>query len=81
MKRFLVAVAAVLAIVALALLLAYNSLDVVVKIALEHYGPQVAGVTVEAGDVAISPRDGRGSVKRVDIGNPQGFSAPRAPRP
>ena len=80
MKKFLVAVAVVLAIVALALLWAYYSLDVIVKIALEHYGPQVAGVTIEVGDVAISPRDGRGSLKRVEIGNPHGFSAPRAAR-
>jgi uncharacterized protein involved in outer membrane biogenesis len=32
------------------------------------------------GGVSISPRDGRGSLKDVEIGNPAGFSAPRAAR-
>ncbi|HSS29028.1 MAG TPA: hypothetical protein VLL50_13855 [Usitatibacter sp.] len=59
---------------------AYESLDVIVKYALEHYGPQVTGVAFEVGEVKLSPRDGRGSVKRVDIGNPPGFNAPRAVR-
>ncbi|HXF78618.1 MAG TPA: hypothetical protein VN598_07130 [Usitatibacter sp.] len=59
---------------------AYESLDLIVKYALEHYGPQVTGVTVEVDEVRLSPRDGRGSVKRVDIGNPPGFTAPRAAR-
>jgi uncharacterized protein involved in outer membrane biogenesis len=40
----------------------------------------VAGVSVTVGGVSISPRDGLGSLKGVDIGNPAGCSAPRAAR-
>ena len=80
MKKALVVVAVLLALAAGAIFLAYNSLDVIVKMALEHYGPDVAGVTVKVGDVEISPRDGRGRLKGVEIGNPKGFSAPLAAR-
>ncbi|HEX3061864.1 MAG TPA: hypothetical protein VHP55_04315 [Usitatibacter sp.] len=73
-------VAVLLLVAAGAAFWAYESLDVIVKFALEHYGPQVAGVSVDVGEVRLSPSDGRGSVRRVDIGNPPGFTAPRAAR-
>jgi len=73
-------VAVLLVVAAGAAFWAYESLDVIVKYALEHYGPQVTGVSFEVGEVRLSPSDGRGSVRRVDIGNPPGFTAPRAAR-
>lgn len=79
--RKLVAVTAILvAILAGAAFWAYERLDLIVKIALEHYGPDVAGVGVKVGDVEISPRDGRGRLRNLDIGNPTGFNASRAAR-
>lgn len=60
--------------------LALNYLDVVVKWALEHYGPDVAGVSIKVREVQISPRNGRGSVRALEIGNPPGFGAGRAAR-
>jgi uncharacterized protein involved in outer membrane biogenesis len=59
---------------------AWNSLDLIVRAALEHWGPDLTGGKVEVAEVQISPRDGLGSVKGLDIGNPPGFSAPRAAR-
>lgn len=73
-------VAVLLVIAAGAAFWAYESLDLIVKYALEHYGPQVTGVSFEVGEVRLSPQDGRGSVRGVDIGNPPGFTAPRAAR-
>jgi uncharacterized protein involved in outer membrane biogenesis len=60
--------------------LAFNYLDVLVKWTLEHYGPDVTGTPVHVGDVHISPRDGRGVVRGLEIGNPPGFSSGRAVR-
>ena len=80
MKKALAAVAILILVVAAVAFWAYHSLDVIVKYALEHYAPDVAGVTVKVGEVRISPRDGRGSLTAVEIGNPPGFSAPRAAR-
>jgi hypothetical protein len=80
MKKLFRALLVLLVVLAIAALLVWNSLDLIVKYALEHYAPQIAGVTVKVGDVEISPRDGRGRLKNIEIGNPQGFSAPRAAR-
>jgi hypothetical protein len=79
-KKALVAVAILLALVAGGVFWAYHSVDVLVKMALEHYGPDVLGASVKVGEVRISPRDGQGSVKALEIGNPPGFGAARAAR-
>ena len=80
MKRVVIAVAIVAGVLALAALLAYHSLDVIVRAALEHWGPDVTGVKVTVAEVALSPRDGRGRVGGLEIGSPAGFSAQRAAR-
>src|SRR3954471_16294696 len=60
--------------------LAFNYLDVAVKWALEHYGPIVAGVPVKVREVQISPTNGRGAVRELEIGNPAGFAAGHSAR-
>ena len=61
MKKAVIAAAVLAAILAGLAFFAYNRLDLVVKVVLEYYGPDVTGVTVKVGDVEISPRDGRGN--------------------
>lgn len=80
MRRVLVVLAVIAAIAAVTAYWAYNSLDVIVRIAIEHYAPEIAGVSVKASGVSISAADGRGIVKGLEIGNPAGFSAPLAAR-
>ena len=80
MRRVLVVLAVLAGIGVLGALLAYNSLDLIVRAALEHWGPDVTGVKVDVAGVEISPRDGRGRITGLDIGNPAGFSSPRAVR-
>lgn len=53
---------------------AFASLDRIVKGALEHYGPQVLGVSVEVGSVEISTKSGRGVIRDVTLGNPSGYA-------
>jgi len=80
MKKALFAFAVLLLLGAAGVYLAFNYVDVIVKVALEHYGPQVTGVTVKVGRVKISPKDGRGSLRDIELGSPPGFSAPRTAR-
>jgi hypothetical protein len=80
MKKAAIVIAVLAILIGAGAYWAYNSLDVIVKMALEHYGPDVTGVSVKVTDVKLSMRDGRGSLKGVEIGNPPGFSAPRAAR-
>ena len=81
MKKALVALVVLVLLVAGAVLWAYYSLDVIVKLTLEHYGPDVAGVSVRVGHVAISPRDGRGSLRNVEIGSDLGLRLSRGAGP
>jgi hypothetical protein len=55
-----------------------SSLDSLVKSAIERYGPEITGVTVQVGSVNLSPRDGRGSIKGLRLGNPKGYRTARA---
>ncbi len=80
MKKALVVLAVLAVVAAGAAWWAYNSLDVLVKYALEHYGPEATGVAVQVERVRISPRDGTGSVQGLEIGSPAGFNAPQAAR-
>ena len=80
MKKAAIVLVVLLVVIAGGVFWAYNSLDVIVKLGLEHYGPDVTGVSVKVREVKLSPRDGRGSLKDVEIGNPPGFAAPRAAR-
>lgn len=80
MRKLAAALAVLLVLAGGAAYLALHYLDVIVKMALEYYGPDVAGVKVDVGEVRISPRDGRGVVRALELGNPKGFSAPRAAR-
>jgi uncharacterized protein involved in outer membrane biogenesis len=80
MKKALFALAVLLLLGGVGVYLAFNYIDLIVKVALEHYGPQVLGVPVKVGAVKISPRDGRGEVRDLELGSPPGFSAPRTAR-
>jgi hypothetical protein len=79
-KKVLIGLAVLALLVGGGIYLAYNSLDIIVKMALEHYGPQVTGASFKVGEVKLSIRDGRGTLRNIEIGNPAGFSAPRAAR-
>lgn len=57
---------------------ALSSLDHIVKSALEHYGPQVLGVSVAVGNVEISTQNGRGVIRDVTLGNPSGYAGTHA---
>lgn len=80
MKKALIALGIVLTLAAGVALVAWNSIDLVVAWTLERYGPRVMGVPVNVREVRISPRDGRGTVRGLDIGSPPGFGAARAAR-
>jgi hypothetical protein len=80
LKRALIALALLAVLAGGGVFLALNYLDVIVKWAVEHYGPDVAGVSVKVREVQISPRSGRGSVRALEIGNPPGFGSGRAAR-
>jgi len=77
-KKLAIIVLAVAALVAGAGYWAYHSLDLIVRVAIEHYAPDIVGVPVKVGSVDISPSNKRGVVTGLEIGNAAGFTAARA---
>lgn len=56
----------------------YASRDALIKRAIEHFGPELTGVSVKVASVKLEPLDGRGAIKGLEIGNPPGYKAPHA---
>lgn len=79
-KKVLIALLVLAALVAGGLYWAWNRIDVIAHYAIEKYGSEIAGVPIKVKDVEISATDGRGGLKGVEIGTPKGFSAPRTAR-
>jgi hypothetical protein len=52
----------------------------IVKNAIEKIGSQYLGAPVRVGAVDISLKDGRGTLKDLEIGNPPGYAGPYAVR-
>ena len=69
---------AALVVVAAALWWVYASRDMLIKRAIETFGPQLTGVSVKVGSVSLEPIDGRGAIKGLVVGNPAGFKGPHA---
>jgi hypothetical protein len=80
MRKALYVLLALLLLGGAGVFLALHYVDVIVTVALEHYGPKVTGVDVKAAGVRISPREGHGRIAALEIGNPPGYSSPRAAR-
>jgi len=63
-------------IVAAALFLLLSGLDRIVAAAIEKYGSEATGTTVEVSSVRLDLKDGKGSILHLRVGNPPGFSTP-----
>lgn len=79
MKKIL---AVIVGFIFLALLIAFVFgfvfLGSVVKAGVEKVGPLVTGVSVKLDGAAVSIFSGKGELKGLEVGNPQGFKTPTA---
>jgi uncharacterized protein involved in outer membrane biogenesis len=79
-KAYRAAFAAALVLLAIGVGVVSLSLGTIVKTAVTAAGPRMLGAPVELGLVTISPWSGRGTLRDLVIGNPEGFKSPRAVR-
>ena len=56
----------------------YASRDALIKRAIEHFGPDLTGVSVRVNAVKFEPVDGRGAITGLEVGNPPGYSSAKA---
>lgn len=79
MKKFHIALLALLAIVAaIAWLWFSNPLNALVKTAIEKFGSEMTQARVSVSKVDLSPTDGKGALSGLSLGNPKGFKTPHA---
>lgn len=81
MKKIILRVALGLAaLLAVALLVTFLSLNSLVKRGVETIGPQLAKVDIRLGSVSLSPLSGRGRLSDLFVGNPEGYKTESAIR-
>lgn len=78
MKKVLRVVIALVVLLALALVVLMLFLDGLVKKGVETAGPALAKVEVKLDAVKLSLLSGKGTLKGLFVGNPEGFSSPSA---
>jgi len=77
MKKWLIRIVVVLVILVIVAVVAVGVfLDKGIKKGVETYGPQLTKVSVKLDAVAVSILGGAGKVKGLEIGNPEGYTAP-----
>ncbi|MFO1482293.1 MAG: hypothetical protein U1F71_02920 [Verrucomicrobiaceae bacterium] len=79
--KWIIRIVIVIAVLAIALLwFGYSNLNKLVKMGIESGTPPVVQTDVTVDSVSLSPFSGTGSVEGFVIGNPKGFTGPRALR-
>jgi hypothetical protein len=79
MKKLIVrAVLGLVALLVLALIVVFFSLNSLVKQGVETVGPQLTKVDVRLGSVSLSPFSGSGRLSGLFVGNPEGFKTESA---
>lgn len=79
MKKIIIRIGlAVIAVVIVALLVVFFSLDSIVKKGVETMGPEMTKVDVRLGSAKISPIGGSGELSKLFVGNPEGYKTPSA---
>lgn len=56
----------------------YNSMDSIVKNAIQQNGSEIVGTSVHVGSVDISLKSGRGTIRNISVDNPKGFGSGKA---
>jgi uncharacterized protein involved in outer membrane biogenesis len=79
MKKILVRVVLLVAVLVLvALVVVFFSLNSIVKKGVDTYGPEMTKVKVTLGAANISPFSGSGQLKKLFVGNPEGYKTASA---
>jgi len=80
MRKFIIGVSVLLAVLAGGLFYLFSSLDGIVKKGVERVGSEVAGVKVTVGGVALRLAEGKAVLSGLTVANPSGFSTEPAIR-
>ena len=75
MKKILIALVILIALIAAGAYYFLGNLDSIVKSAIEKYGSEVTGTSVDVGSVSIKLTEGSATIGNFTVGNPKGFDS------
>jgi len=78
LKKIAIGVVILLVIIAGGVYFLFSNLDSIIKAAIEKYGTAATQADVKLDSVKLSITSGEGSLNGLTVGNPKGFSAPKA---
>lgn len=78
LKKILLGLLGLVALVAVGVFLLGSNLDSLVKAAIEKYGTESTKAKTTVASVRVSPQNGEGVLEGFVLGNPEGFSTPSA---
>ncbi len=78
MKKWIITGGAVAVIIVVVLVIGLSKLGIMVKHAINTYGPKMTKTEVRVSDVGISLFSGQAKLKNFFLGSPEGFKAPQA---
>lgn len=79
MKKWIIRIAIVVVVLIVVAVVAVGLfLDSGIKKGVETFGPELTKVSVKLDSVSLSILSGSGSIKGLEVGNPQGYKAPTA---
>jgi hypothetical protein len=76
MKKLLIGVGIVLAVIVAGLFYVWTNLDNIVKTAIVNYGSEATKTAVRVQGVKIDLRDGKATITGLTVANPKGFTDP-----
>jgi len=78
LKKIAIGVVVLLVIIAGGAYYLFSNLDSIIKAAIEKYGTQATQADVKLDSVKLSISSGEGALNGLTVGNPKGFTTPRA---
>lgn len=78
LKKIAIGVVVLLVLIAGGVYYLFSNLDSIIKAAIEKYGTQATQADVKLDSVKLSIASGEGALNGLTVGNPKGFSTPRA---
>jgi len=76
MKKLMITVIGLLAVVTVGLVFVWSNLDGIVKEAIQTHGSEATKTQVSVANVALKLESGQASISGLNVGNPSGFSEP-----
>jgi hypothetical protein len=77
-SKIIIALGILAVVLAAGVFFLISNLDRIVTAAIEKYGSETSGTKVDVSSVRIRLKEGEGSIRNLSIGNPGGFTTPKA---